>query len=143
VVERMMAREPDDHYQSAIEPHVALKEALETAGRRCGANGGGIPGRLGRALRSGLGRLSPGRRGRAFWSDVEDDGKVDISDAVAILGFLFLGEADPPATYDSDSLTCAAYRCCGQLGRGFRRPSWSGGEPCPRASRCRLISRGP
>jgi serine/threonine-protein kinase len=61
VVEKMMAREPDDRYQSAIEAHVALEEALEAAGRR-GSNGGGIPGRLARALRRGMGRLAPGRK---------------------------------------------------------------------------------
>jgi hypothetical protein len=61
----MMAREPDDRYQSAIEAHVALEEALAASSGRSGAEnaGGGIPGRLARALRRGLGRLGPGRKG--------------------------------------------------------------------------------
>lgn len=48
-------------------------------------------------------------------ADVNDDGKVDVSDPLALLGFLFLGSSEPPAPFQAagtdltaDSLPCDA-----------------------------------
>ena len=48
-------------------------------------------------------------------ADANDDGRVDISDAVAVLGHLFLGAPEPPApgprTCGSDPTADALERC--------------------------------
>jgi len=57
--------------------------------------------------------------------DANDDGAIDCSDAVFVVGFLFLGTAAPPAPGPSElpcgadpvpnepSLGCASYTNCG------------------------------
>jgi hypothetical protein len=52
-------------------------------------------------------------------ADGNDDGKVDISDAVFLLGFLFLGGEAPKAPWPgcgadptADDLTCGSFRNC-------------------------------
>ena len=53
-------------------------------------------------------------------TDVTDDGIVDITDPIRLLGYLFLGSAEPPAPFPAcgqdttaDGLGCAAFAPCG------------------------------
>jgi serine/threonine protein kinase len=63
VVKRMMAREPEDRYPTAVDTRDAVAEALDSA--RTGGDGrGGFASRVGGAIRSTIGRLAPRRRGR-------------------------------------------------------------------------------
>ena len=62
IVKRMMAREPEGRYPSALDARDALASAL--ADVRAGRNGrGGLASRVGGAIRSTIGRLAPRRRG--------------------------------------------------------------------------------
>ncbi|MBN1443525.1 MAG: hypothetical protein JXA90_12515 [Planctomycetes bacterium] len=52
-------------------------------------------------------------------ADVNDDGQVDISDAVRLLGHLYLGSETPPDPFGAcgedtteDELECSAYSAC-------------------------------
>ncbi len=82
------------------------------------------PGRHPIAFRAAAGLVAPGSREASIASAAavtETVAKVDASDAVAILGFLFLDVANPPAPFGAcgadptaGALTCAAYGFCGQ-----------------------------
>jgi hypothetical protein len=53
--------------------------------------------------------------------DANDDGILDVSDPIALLGYLFLGQREPPPPFEScgidptaDELTCESYGPCGR-----------------------------
>ena len=53
-------------------------------------------------------------------ADANDDGSIDVSDVISILGFQFNGTSPPPAPFpacgvdptDTDTLGCASYNAC-------------------------------